>query len=95
MIEKLFINKKMIELLEFLVLHDGWEQNYNEVCGIIKIRPSRMKRLFHLLERYEIINVTKIVTDNIFFKVNCENPIITPLRVLMTQIGTLYMQKYY
>ena len=61
MIEKLFINRNMIKVLEFLIIHEKREQNYNEMRLILKIRRRPMDTILDLLFKFNIIEYTKYV----------------------------------
>jgi hypothetical protein len=95
MIEELISDKNTMRVIEFLILHERWEQNQKDLCEALEIYPKSMKEIITNLVKYEIIIPNKKIAKSILYVINEKNPLVKTFRVLITQFNDLNMKKIY
>jgi DNA-binding transcriptional regulator LsrR (DeoR family) len=88
MLEKLFTDKDMTRLIEFLIIHEKWEQNLIELSNSLNISQLKLGIYLELLKTYNLIEIN----ENLI-KINSSSLLVKELRVLISQINDNYLDR--
>ena len=88
MLERLIPNVNTIRVIEFLIIHEG-EQNQQDLCQTLSIYPKAMRSIIKTLVKYDLIHISRRIAKSIFYKINSSNELITTVRRLIHQFNKI------
>lgn len=86
MLKDLFVDKDYVDVLEWLILHEKWEQYIPNIAGYLKISKRKIKKIMKKLYLFKIIRYSN---ENHVTVLN--NQLVTACRVLMNEVSTQYI----
>ena len=86
-LRKLFGDSAVAKVLDFLTLYQGFDYSKVEICRNSGVAWKTLYRIWPLLEKYELVMLTRRIGRATLFTLNLENPISKALAELGFQIA--------